>query len=83
MGEGNGERDSRGKFQEQERTMNKSEMQKASQAMRCASRTEKKDMIFFGIEHKMRKEQMEEQFNKETKQGWRFASIRQEQFLLK
>ena len=29
---------------------------------------------FFGMEHRMRKEEMEEQFNKETKQGWRFAA---------
>ena len=32
---------------------------------------------FFGMEHRMRKEEMEEQFNKETKQGWRFAAKRQ------
>ena len=39
-------------------------------------RTEKKNMerysdtfdIFFGIEHRMRKEEMEEQFNKEMRQ---------------
>ena len=30
--------------------------------------------IFSGIEHRMRKEEMEEQFNKEAKQGWRFAA---------
>ena len=30
--------------------------------------------IFFGIEHMMRREEMEEQFNKEFKQGWRFAA---------
>ena len=30
--------------------------------------------IFFGLEHRMRKEEMEEQFNKEAKQGWRFAA---------
>ena len=29
--------------------------------------------IFFGVEHRMRNEEMEEQFNKEAKQGWRFA----------
>ena len=29
---------------------------------------------FSGKEHRMRKEEMEEQFNKETKQGWRFAA---------
>ena len=26
--------------------------------------------IFFGIEHRMRREEMEEQFNKEAKQRW-------------
>ena len=30
--------------------------------------------IFFGIEHRMKKEEMEEQFNKVVKQGWRFAA---------
>ena len=30
--------------------------------------------ISFGIEHRMRKEEMEEQFNKEAKQGWTFAA---------
>ena len=30
--------------------------------------------IFFGIEHKMRKEETWEQFNKEAMQGWRFAA---------
>ena len=30
--------------------------------------------IFFGIEHRMRKGEMVEQFNKETQQGWRFAA---------
>ena len=30
--------------------------------------------IFFGIEHRLRKEEMEEQFNKEAKAGWRFAA---------
>ena len=29
--------------------------------------------IFFGIEHRMRREEMEEQFNKVPKQGWRSA----------
>ena len=42
--------------------------------------TEKKYMrrhkgdIFFGVEHRMRKEEMEEQFNIEGKQEWRFAA---------
>ena len=30
--------------------------------------------IFFGMEHRMRKEEMEEQINKEAKEGWRFAA---------
>ena len=32
--------------------------------------------IFFGVEHRMRKEEMEEQFNEEAKQGWMFCSRR-------
>ena len=30
--------------------------------------------IFFGIEHRLRKEEMEEQFSREAKVGWRFAA---------
>ena len=30
--------------------------------------------IFFGTEHRLRKEEREEQFNKEAKEGWRFAA---------
>ena len=30
--------------------------------------------IFFGIEHRLRKEEMEEQFNKEAKEEWRIAA---------
>ena len=30
--------------------------------------------VFFGIEHRLRKEETEEQFNKEAKKGWRFAA---------
>ena len=30
--------------------------------------------IFFGIDHRMRKEEMDEPFNKEAKQGWRSAA---------
>ena len=30
--------------------------------------------IFFGTEHRLRKEVIEEQFNKEAKEGWRFAA---------
>ena len=31
--------------------------------------------ILFGVDHRMRKVEMEEQFNKETKRGWRFATV--------
>ena len=30
--------------------------------------------IFLGIEHRLRKEEMEEQFNKEAEEGWRFEA---------
>ena len=30
--------------------------------------------VFFGIEHRLRKEAMEEQFNKEAKDEWMFAA---------
>ena len=30
--------------------------------------------VFFGIEHRLRKEEMEGQFNKEAKEGWKFAA---------
>ena len=30
--------------------------------------------VFFGIEHRLRKEAMEEQFNKEAKEEWMFAA---------
>ena len=29
---------------------------------------------FFGIEHRLRKEEVEEQFNTEAEEGWRFAA---------
>ena len=32
------------------------------------------DMFSFGIEHRMRKEEIEEQFNRDTKEGCRFAA---------
>ena len=32
------------------------------------------DIFFLGMEHRMRKEEMEEQFNREAKEGWRFAA---------
>ena len=34
----------------------------------------KESAIFFGIEHRLRKEEMEEQFNREAKEAWRFAA---------
>ena len=30
--------------------------------------------IFFGIEHRLRKEDMEEHFNREAKERWRIAA---------
>ena len=59
------------------------DMQKESKMLRWSTwSSEKKYMrrykgtfdIFFGVEHRMKKEGMEEQFNKETKQGWRFVA---------
>ena len=41
---------------------------------KCMRRFQGKCDIFFGIEHRLRKEKMEEQFNQETKEGWRFAA---------
>ena len=29
--------------------------------------------VFFGVEHRLRKEEMEEQFNKEANEEWRFG----------
>ena len=63
-------------------------MKKEARILRCtllngsAWSTEKKYMsrykgkgdIFFGIEHRLRKEEMEEQFNKEAKEEWKFAA---------
>ena len=63
-------------------------MRKEEKRLRCtllngsAWSTEKKYMrrykgtfdIIFGIEHRLRNEEMEEQFNKEAKEGWRFAA---------
>ena len=37
-------------------------------------RYEGKSDIFFGIERRLRKEEMEEQFNREAKEGWIFAA---------
>ena len=66
----------------------RAKMKKEAKLLRCtllngsAWSTERKYMrrdkgkcdIFFGIEHRLRKEEMEEQFNKEAQQGWRFAA---------
>ena len=63
-------------------------MKKEAKLLRCtllsgsAWSTERKYMrrykgkcdIFFGIEHRLREEEMEEQFNEEAKEGWRFAA---------
>ena len=63
-------------------------MRKEEKNLRCAllngsaSSTERKYMrrckgtfdVFLGIEHRLRKEEMEEQFNRETKEELRFAS---------
>ena len=68
--------------------VDRTEMRKEEKRLRCALlcgsawSTEKKYVrryrgtfdIFFGIEHRLRKEEMEEQFNKEAKERWRFAA---------
>ena len=41
---------------------------------KCMKRYKGKWDNFFGKKHRLRKEEMEEQFNKETKEGWRFAA---------
>ena len=64
------------------------EMKKEAKLLRCtllngsAWSTERKYMrrfngkcdVFFGIEHRLMKEEMEEQFNEETKEGWSFTA---------
>ena len=63
-------------------------MKKEAKLLRCTSpngsawSTERKYIgrykgkcdIFFGMEHRLRTEEMEEQFNKEAKEGWMFAA---------
>ena len=82
--------DSKGRQREVSATGKKdmSEMQMPANAVRCtllngsAWCTEEKYMrrykgtfdVFFGIALRMRREEMKEQFNKESKQGWRFAA---------
>ena len=38
---------------------------------KCMRRYKGKCDIFFGTEHRLRKEEMEEQFNREANEGWR------------
>ena len=66
----------------------RAEMKKEAKLLRCtllnrsAWSTDRKYMrrykgkcdVFFGIKHRLRKEEMEEQSNKEVKEGWRFAA---------
>ena len=66
----------------------KTETKKETELLRCtllngsAWSTEKKYMrrykgkcdVFFGIEHRLKKEETEVQFNREAKEGWRFAA---------
>ena len=66
----------------------RTEVRKEEKRLRCALlngsawSTEKKYMrrykgtfdIFFGIEHRLRKEEMEAQLNREAKEGWRIAA---------
>ena len=68
--------------------VDRTEMRKEEERLRCAMlsgsawSTERKYMrrykgkcdILFGNEHRLRKEEMEEQFNREAKEGWRFAA---------
>ena len=68
--------------------VDRNEMRKEEKNLRCALlngsawSTERKYTIrykgtfdvFFGMEHRLRKEEMEEQFNREAKEGWRFAA---------
>ena len=76
------------KFQEKDKGKAVARCENQPKTVRCtllhgsAWRTERKYLrryrgtfdIFFGNEHRMRREEMEEQFNKEAKRGWRFAA---------
>ena len=66
---------------------NRAEMNNGARRLRCTLlngswSTEKQKMrryrgkcdIFFGIEHRLRNEEMEEQFDRKAKEGWRFAA---------
>ena len=64
----------------------RTEMKKEAGVLRCTCSTgrlgvqrkymkrNKGKCDFFGIEHRVRKEEMEEQLNREAKEGWRFAA---------
>ena len=66
----------------------RADMKKEAKLLKCtllsgsAWSTERKYMrrykgkcdVFFGMEHRLRKEEVEEQFNKEVKEGWRFPA---------
>ena len=72
----------------QPKGVDRTEMRKEEKRLKCtllngsAWSTKKKYMrrykgtfdIFFGIEHRSRMVEMEEQFNKEAKEGWRLAA---------
>ena len=70
------------KVGKQRKGEDRTEMKPESKLLRCtllngsAWSTERKYIliIFFGVEHRLRKEEMEEQFNKEVKEGWIFAA---------
>ena len=72
----------------QQKGEDRTKMKKEAKLLRCtllngsAWNTERKYMrrnkgkcdIFFGMEHRLREEKMEQQFNEEAKEGWRFAA---------
>ena len=76
------------KMWKQPKGEDRTEMKKEARVLVCtvlngsAWSTEKKYLsrykgkceMFFGVEHRLRKEEMEEQFNREAKEGWRFAA---------
>ena len=59
--------------------MDKTGMKKEARRLRCnrekvSEKSKRKCDIFFGIVRRMRKVEMEEQFNREAKEGRRFAA---------
>ena len=72
----------KGRGSQKEKTGQEEKRLKRTLLSGSAWSTERKSMrryrgtfdIFFGTEHRLRKEEMEEQFNKEAKEGWRFAA---------